>query len=543
VHCIQRGAAASVVLLFALSAGAVNQYDITSIGGDSSRSLFGGGSGVTVAVCDQGLDASHPAIAGSLSLQRDFTNSGTYNESNGNPGHGTGLASLLVGHASDYKGLAPSAKLINARIVSSNDWTTDTIAGNGILWSAQNGARVINLSIGGTPSSGRTTEKLNLIVDYVANRYNASIVAAAGNEGSSAVNYVPGGSYNGYSVGALQSSRYNQVAGFSNYAMDYELRTKPDLVAPGMDVSIARADWEKGAAYGTDTGTSYSAPMAGGVLAQMIGYGKAKGLSTRSYVLKSILLTSAKKVWDDNGVVWSPRDGLQDPDVGPRIDQPLDNEQGAGKIDAVAAYYLYAKKTTASMPFVNWKYSTLSSTATSTMSLGSLKAGQRVDATLTWMRQVGYTDTNNKGTVDGADKFYLKASLADFALMLLKDGKPVITSDSDVDNVEHISWKLSSSGTYSLAAYRTGTSGLSSEQYALAARVLSSPPLIQNLPGAPPTAPIFTSSAGVTKSLNLSTAVVPEPSSLLLAALGATILAARRRRIAGSPPGNTEDPE
>ena len=47
-----------------------------------------------------------------------------------------------------------------------------------------------------------------------------------------------------------------RAADFSNYALPGDARSKPDLVAPGVNVDIAAADWEKDTNYWTGTGTS-----------------------------------------------------------------------------------------------------------------------------------------------------------------------------------------------------------------------------------------------------------------------------------------------
>ena len=57
------------------------------------------------------------------------------------------------------------------------------------------------------------------------------------------------------------------------------------------------------------TGTSFSAPMVGGVLAQMIGYGKAHDLPTDPTLLRAILMTSATKTHDTDGSAWEARAG------------------------------------------------------------------------------------------------------------------------------------------------------------------------------------------------------------------------------------------
>src|SRR5690349_24656657 len=110
------------------SAGAIIQNDIAYIRGDQSRLLLGTGQGVTIAVVDGGVDVSHPALSGSLVAAQDFSNSRTTDDDKADIGHGTGIAGIFLGHdkSTGYTGLAPSAQLINARVVNANNRQTNT---------------------------------------------------------------------------------------------------------------------------------------------------------------------------------------------------------------------------------------------------------------------------------------------------------------------------------------------------------------------------------------------------------------------------------
>jgi hypothetical protein len=464
---------AAAVLGVGIGARAATTPGVRATHGIESQQYLGTGKGVTVSVLDAGVDVTHPALRGSVYAEKDFTGQNYVDDDKFKTGHGTGIAGVLIGHDGKvYSGLAPAAKLINARVITADDFTSNLWAGNGLMWSAQKGARVINISFGnkvGDTSKGSLTDKFTLMTDYVAEKYGANVVVAAGNENDTAVRQVPGGLYNGYSVGALSGPTYQRPTDFSNYALDNDARTKPDLVAPGHKVDVASAEWEKSANYINTAGTSYAAPMVGGVLAQMIGYGKSHDLSVDPMLLKAILMTSATKGRDYDGTPWAPRRGMRDEDYGRLYTRPLDDEQGAGAVNALDAYRVYAKKKAGTTAMATWKEGTLKGNETYEVKLGKLKAGQRLDATLTWLRHVGYKDVNDNGP-DGRDDYFHSASLADFTLSLLKDGVPVAGSDSDVDNLEHLSWKLTESANYSLAVYRFVDGGMKDEDFAIAAR-------------------------------------------------------------------------
>lgn len=492
-----------------------------------SQLYLGTGKGVIVSVLDSGIDATHPALRGSVYKQKDFTGEKKLDDDKGGAGHGTGIAGILVGHDVGYTGLAPAARLLNARIDTSADVTSDLWAGNGLIWSAKAGAKVANISLGNKAGQGPLTDKFTLMADYVAERYGMNVVVAAGNENDSAVRQVPGGAYNGYTVGALGGKNYQRTTLFSNYADDDDARTKPDLVAPGENVGVAAANWEKRADYAKGTGTSFAAPIVGGVLAQLIGYGKAKDLPIDPLLMKAILMTSATKSRDADGKRWDPRDGNRDSDFGYVFSQPLDDEQGAGAVDGVAAYRLYAKKKAHSTPLNVWKEGKMKGDQTVALKLGKLTAGQRLDATLTWFRHVAYKDKNDNGA-DGKDTFYQSASLADFTLALLRDGVPIAGSDSSVDNVEHLSWTLEKTANYSLEVYRFADSGLKNEAYAVAARVLNADaPSIVNMALA----------AGVQRGAAYEASgeargfeAVPEPGGMVWVVVGMGWVGRRRQR-------------
>ncbi|MEZ0266667.1 MAG: S8 family serine peptidase, partial [Phycisphaerae bacterium] len=462
----------------------VPELGLRATNGFDSQVYLGTGKGVTIAVLDAGIDVSHPAIRGSISLSKDFTGQNTVDDDKGATGHATGIASILVGHDANYfNGFAPAAKILNGRITTADDQISDLWAGNGLGWAVKNNAKVVNLSLGNRLGKGALTDKFNLMADYVTERYGVNVVSAAGNENDTAVAQAPGGSYNGYAVGATGAAGakgradYNRVTWFSNYAQPTDARTKPDLVAPGANIDLAAANWEKRANYYAGTGTSFAAPMVGGVLAQLIGYGKSKDLPTDPLLLKAVVLTSAGKAKKFEGEDWAARRVRRDDDYGFRYTQPLDEEQGAGRLDGVAAYRLYAKQSSKSTPLNTWKRASLKEDQSYPVKLGKFYAGQRVDATLAWYRHVAIKDKNDNGP-DGKDSYWQSATLADFTLTLLRDGVPVAQSDSDVDNLEHLSWILQADGNYSLEVYRFDGSGTESEAFAVAARVVKGDPVI-----------------------------------------------------------------
>src|SRR5687768_11831363 len=255
------------VLLFLLPLGAVAapmpMTDLRVIGGLSAQPLSGTGKGVIIAVLDEGIDVTHPALRHAVLAQRDFTGQNTTDDTADVAGHGTGIAAIMVGRdPKTYSGLAPDARLINARVSNTKDVATNMSAGEGLFWAAKSGAKVINFSYGDAFNEGSLTYKFSLMTDYVAERYGASITVAGGNDKRSAVNQNPGGAYNIFTVGSTGGRKSTQVLDGPNSRRPTAGRTKPDLAAPADKIAIATGDWEKDPNSGEGTGTSYAAPWS-----------------------------------------------------------------------------------------------------------------------------------------------------------------------------------------------------------------------------------------------------------------------------------------
>jgi hypothetical protein len=187
---------------------------------------------------------------------------------------------------------------------------------------------------------------------------------------------------------------------------------------------------------------------------------------------------------------------------------------------------LYGKVKARSTPLSTWREGKLKQNQTFDVKLGKLYEGQHLGATLTWFRHVGYKDKNGNG-LDGKDTFYQTASLADFTLTLLRDGVPIGGSDSSVDNLEHLSWTLEATANYTLRIYRFEGSGLTTEQFALAAQVMkgASAAAVQRELLASSDRGAAYAAAGLSRGLD-----VPEPAGVLWVVMGMAMMVRRRRQ-------------
>ncbi len=137
------------------------------------------GDGVIVAVLDSGVDASHPDLVGQVLPGADFVDGST--DGRTDPvGHGTTVAALIAGRSDDgngVAGLAPKARILPVRVLDKDNRYDDasTVA-EGLRWAVDHGARVVNMSLGGTVRSTALAEAISY-----AYAHDVVVVACTGN--------------------------------------------------------------------------------------------------------------------------------------------------------------------------------------------------------------------------------------------------------------------------------------------------------------------------------------------------------------------------
>ena len=250
------------------------------------------GAGVTVAVLDTGIDASHEAFQGIDLVQRDFTGEGNGDKD----GHGTHVAGTIFGQTTQGVrfGVAPGVRraLIGKVLGALRTATTVELAG-AVQWAADGGASVINMSLGfdfpgmvnglmkqGLPANFATSRALaqyrdnirffdallQLLRARVTQSSGALLVSAAGNESRRqlrpdfTIDVAPPAAADGVvAVAALGTAGAPHdnltVAPFSN--------VRAAVAAPGAQIHSAQA----GGGYTLKSGTSMASPHVTGVAA------------------------------------------------------------------------------------------------------------------------------------------------------------------------------------------------------------------------------------------------------------------------------------
>ncbi|MEU8192077.1 type VII secretion-associated serine protease mycosin [Micromonospora carbonacea] len=219
------------------------------------------GEGVTVAVVDSGVSATHPLLRGQVRPGRDFnalpSNAGQCDAA----GHGTIVAGIIAGRegtGSPFTGIAPAARILPVRVLPDTRRTNDeglpAQIGLAIRWAVDQGADVINLSLVTLPRP-----ELAAAVEYALAK-GVVVVAAAGNrqEQQQDLPAYPA-AYPGVIAVAGVDAQGGHVG--SSVSGDYV-----DIAAPGLDI-IGPAPRGQGYLAEPQGGTSFAAAYVSGVAA------------------------------------------------------------------------------------------------------------------------------------------------------------------------------------------------------------------------------------------------------------------------------------
>lgn len=223
-------------------------WHLPKIGAPSAWDVASG-DGTTIAILDTGVDGAHPDLVGKMVPGWNFYDNNA--DTTDVLGHGTkvaGAAAAMSNNQIGITGVATSAKIMPVRISDPTGYGSWSVIASALTWSADNGAKVANVSYS---VSGSST--VQHAAQYMKGK-GGLVVVSAGNTGTEVATAA---SKAMVSVSATDGG--DVLAGWSSYG------AYVDVSAPGVGIWVTT----NGGGYATDSGTSFSSPITAGVAAMM----------------------------------------------------------------------------------------------------------------------------------------------------------------------------------------------------------------------------------------------------------------------------------
>ncbi len=302
------------------------QWHLQQINMEQAWDITSGHPGIIVAVVDTGVAyedydspgvpigksgkftvgesfAKAPDLGGTLFTPGyDYINNDAHpNDDNGHGTHVAGTIAQSTNNADGVAGVAHNTTIMPIKVLDSSGSGSYTAIANGIYYAADNGADIINMSLGGDSAS--ITLESALAYAYAK---GVAIICSSGNDGSATTVSYPA-AYDAYCI-AVGATRYDETSAYySNGGASL------DVMAPGGDVTVD----QNGDGYGDGVlqqtfgaaptvfgyyffqGTSMAAPHVSGVAALLM----AQGVATTPDEIRAVLQTTAK---DKGSSGWDP---------------------------------------------------------------------------------------------------------------------------------------------------------------------------------------------------------------------------------------------
>jgi subtilisin family serine protease len=259
------------------------KWPYTQLGLPSAWASTQGAGSVVIAVIDTGVFSGSGDLSGRIVAGYNALNPVALPDDDN--GHGTLVATTAAGALNNLfggTGACPLCSVMPVKVMNSSGQGTDADIATGVTWAANNGANIINLSLGG----GFNDPLLASAIAYAQSR-NVLVVAAAGNNGASDPEYP--GAYNGVlSVGASDST--GNLMGFSQFG------PWVDVAAPGC---VEAADLTDSPAVAC--GTSFASPLTAGVAGLLLASNPALTQAQLKAQIESTAMVTGADV--RNGVV------------------------------------------------------------------------------------------------------------------------------------------------------------------------------------------------------------------------------------------------
>jgi Subtilisin-like serine proteases len=266
-----------------------------------AHAITKGNSDVKIAVLDTGVDLNHRELRGKILKRADFVDLEGLDSSEfigdikgydevpqDEVGHGTHVSGIIAGKGLQMdEGVAPGCSIMAVRVLATMK-SGERLVGAGIVdninpgikWSVDNGADIINMSLGIKHTGGGLPHED--VIRYALSR-NVTVVAASGNDGKPE-RYYPGALPGVVAVGAVDDD--GNVTRFSSYGANIT------VVAPGLNIYSSFAD----NSYAFASGTSQASPFVAGAIGLMKSYALEQGTKLTNQQIQYILKNTSDKI-------------------------------------------------------------------------------------------------------------------------------------------------------------------------------------------------------------------------------------------------------
>ncbi len=300
------------------------QWAHSKIGSPAAWDVSTGSSAFTIAIIDTGIDETHPDLASKIVAGYDFVdNDSNPHDTNGHGTHVAGIAAALTNNARGVAGMDWYARIMPIRVLgyTGSGYTSDITAG--ILWAANHGADVINLSLGGKTYSQAMQDAIN-----AAHAARVLVVAAMGNcrYASSSCGTTP----NPTSYPAAMTNVFAVAATASDdlYANYSQFGSHCDIAAPGGEMSY----------YGDPGGILSTMPSYSVYLTTVEGFGQNYDRLQGTSMAAPLVSGLAALVWSENPAMSPDQVQAIIEDTAVERGTPgWDVDHGHGRINAAAA--------------------------------------------------------------------------------------------------------------------------------------------------------------------------------------------------------------
>ncbi len=234
---------------------------------DAAWDITTGNPDVVIAIVDTGVDLDHPDLIANIVPGYNFINEELPPDDEYD--HGTpcaGIAAATINNEIGIAGVCPECSIMSVKVLDDNGFGDWAVIADGVVWSSDNGANVISLSLGGGSSQQYFEDAINYVVA------NGSVAIAASGNINTQMDFWPASYEQCIAVGAMspcceRKNGINSCDAEPGWGSTYG--DQVDVVAPGVRIFSTG----KRAGYWTEfNGTSSACPHVAGIAGLMLSY-------------------------------------------------------------------------------------------------------------------------------------------------------------------------------------------------------------------------------------------------------------------------------